>query len=82
MNLTIFKPLLKELIKFYIEELDHPTGGYLHVILDDGNTDAASIRYCLSECQLYGDSFGIFLARLMREFTEDELRGMYEGDWQ
>ena len=32
-----FKPFIKELIKFYYEDLGNSAGGCYHIVLDDGN---------------------------------------------
>jgi hypothetical protein len=29
----------------------NPVGGALHIVLDDGNTDDESIKYCLETCK-------------------------------
>ncbi len=77
-----FKPLLKDFIKFYYEDLGNVTGGYLHVVLDDGNLGEGTIYSCQTECEEKGDTFGYFLATLLRLFTEDKLQEMYDADWQ
>lgn len=76
------KPFLPQLIKFYYEDLGRLAGGSLHVALDDGNLDAEMIFHCQEFALKEGDSFGYFLATLMREFTEDELLEMYENGWR
>lgn len=75
------KPLLPELIQYYREELDNPTGGNLHIVLEDGNVDESSIWFCQEETGKKADTFGYFLATLMRSFTEDELEKYYENNW-
>lgn len=74
-----YKPFVKELIHFYYKDLDNGTGGLLHIVLDDGNTDC--IQFCKEECEENGDSFGFFLCRILEEFTEYELTEMFESDW-
>ncbi|MGV8914370.1 MAG: hypothetical protein ACOH1X_02865 [Kaistella sp.] len=81
MEFKAFKPLVKNLIQYYYFDLVNPTGGYLHIVLDDGNLDDQSIYFCQNECSKNGDTFGYFLATLLREFTEDELQKLYDDDW-
>ena len=76
-----FKPFITQLIKYYYDELDNCAGGYLHIVLDDNNTEHANIMWCQNECRKNNDSFGIFLCDVLLEFTEDELYDMYEDGW-
>lgn len=76
-----FKPFIKQLIKYYYEELGNLVGGNLHIVLDDGNIEHSFIIWCKAECKKNQDSFGVFLADVLLEFTEDELLDMYETDW-
>lgn len=75
------KPFLPQLIKFYYEDLGRLAGGSLHIVLDDGNLGADMIYHCQEFAQKEGDSFGYFLATLMREFDTEELEKMYENGW-
>lgn len=76
-----YKPFIKELIKYYYDDLGNGTGGSLHVVLDDGNLEHATIFWCQNECKKNKDSFGVFLADVLLTFTEDELDNMYNEDW-
>lgn len=76
-----FKPLVKELIKFYYEELCIGTGGDFHIVLDDGNIEDEHVWLCQEEAEKNNDTFGIFLGQVLRMFTEDERKKMYEDDW-
>jgi hypothetical protein len=80
-NIEKFKPFLRDFIKFYYEDLENGAGGYLHIVLDDGNVGFNDIEFSLDLAEKNGDSFGVFLARLLKEFTENELDEMYENDW-
>lgn len=75
------KPFLNQFIQFYYFDLDNMSGGNLHIALDDGNLSEGNIHFCQEEAEQNNDSFGIFLCRLMREFTEEELEKLYEKDW-
>lgn len=75
------KPMLCDFIAYYREVLGHSAGGYLHIVLDDGNLDAGHIRCCQEHAKQYGDSFCFFLASLMTYFTKKELTALYKKDW-
>lgn len=75
------KPFLNQFIQFYYFDLDNMSGGNLHISLDDGNLKEVDIFFCQEEAKKNNDSFGVFLTRLMREFTEEELEELYEKDW-
>jgi len=80
-NLDIFKPLIFDLIKYYVKDLDNPTGGSLHIALDDGNLCDDNLFFCQGFAKDAGDTFGYFLATILRHFTEDERESMYEAGW-
>lgn len=76
-----FKPFIKDLIKFYYEDLGNSSGGYYHIVLDDGNNQDGDVWFCQEESEKHNDTFGIFLGRVLRMFTEEEREKMYEEDW-
>jgi hypothetical protein len=76
-----FKPFIKDLIKFYYNDLGNSTGGNYHIVLDDGNIDDSCVWFCQEEAKKNNDTFGIFLGQILRMFTEDEREQMYEEDW-
>jgi hypothetical protein len=75
------KPFLNYFIQFYYKELDNSAGGLYHICLDDGNLEPDHIWYCQQECEKENDTFGIFLGLLLRSFTTEELKEMYNKDW-
>jgi len=75
------KPFVYDHIWYYREILNNPTGGSLHVVLDDGNTGHGSVHFCQIYAEDHDDTFGVFLARLLREFTEEKLSEMYQNGW-
>ena len=75
------KPFLNQFIQFYYFDLDNMSGGNLHIALDDGNLSEGNINFCQEEAEKNNDSFGVFLCRLIREFTEEELEELYYKDW-
>ena len=56
----------------------NPAGGGCHIVLDDGNVDDRSVRYCITWCKNIKDSVGLDLMnRLLNDFTESERRALY-----
>lgn len=80
MDFQNFKPFLKELIAYYYDMPDKAAGGYLHVVLDDGNISHEGILWCQNQCEEKGDTFGYFLCDILMQFSESELEEMYETD--
>jgi hypothetical protein len=74
------KNSIKELISYYYQMPENGAGGYLHIFLDDGNTDYSSLYFCQNECKEHGDTLGYFLCDVLLMFTEEELWHMYKHD--
>jgi len=70
--------LIKDFIRFYYYDLDNNVGGTLHIALDDGNLEESDLWFCQEACEANGDSFGYFLAALLRTFTVEEREAMYQ----
>jgi hypothetical protein len=82
MNIEIFKPRIRDLIKLYYEKTpENGAGGHLHIVLDDGNIEHANILWCREGCQKAGDKDGVFIANVLLCFSEEELQDMYDKDW-
>ena len=75
------KPFIKDFVKFYYEDLGNLTGGYYHIVLDDGNVSDMDVWYCQEEAIKNKDSFGIFLGLILRMHTEEEREEMYNDNW-
>ena len=75
------KHFVKKLIWYYYNDLDNPSGGNLHIVLDDGNIEHANIMWCRDKCEEDRDTFGIFLCDFLMQFTETELWDLYDNDW-
>lgn len=74
------KPVIKDLIEYYCELPNNEVGGYLHIILSDGNTEDSDIAFCREECQIHGDTLGELICDLLLQFTEEEREVMYKND--
>ncbi|MGB5052684.1 MAG: hypothetical protein WBO46_27280 [Caldilineaceae bacterium] len=81
-DFAIMKPFACDLIHYYMDGLGNTAGGSLHIVLLDGNTDEGSVAFCQKYAIEAGDSFGYFLAILLRHFSEDALEEMYKRGWR
>jgi hypothetical protein len=78
-----FKPIIKELIKFYYDQPGNGAGGgILHIILDDGNTDHAFIDAAKWEAYDAKDYTAALICEVLMCFSEEEIDAMFEdGHW-
>lgn len=60
------------LIKFYYEVMDNPTGGNLHIVLDDGNLEDGHITFCRDQASAAKDYVGEALASMLLDLSEEE----------
>lgn len=63
--------------EYYLDH-DNPTGGYLHVVLDDGNVGDADVKFCLMEADRGGDDAAVALGWALLGLTEEERERVYE----
>jgi hypothetical protein len=61
-----------DLVRAYYWGDGNGVGGYLHIVLDDGNTDAVSINWCIARAESEGDLFGALLGRLLLTLPEED----------
>lgn len=47
-------------------------GGSLHIVLDDGNVDEDSVRFCLTYARDRDDAVGVALANVLLSLTDDD----------
>lgn len=80
MDFEILKPFLLDFICYYYTDLNNLTGGNLHAALDDGNLDDGYLWTCQESALNTGDTFGYFLATLLRHFNTNELELMYQNN--
>lgn len=74
--------ILPELIDIYMNYLDNPSGGNLHIALSDGNLSDGDIWFCQEAAMKAGDRFGELIGELLRSIPEDEREAMYEIGWE
>lgn len=56
----------------------NPSGGELHVALDDGNLDASDVLWCLNQAQSVGDKEAVAIAKMLLDMSVDERYELYE----
>lgn len=61
----------------YYAKPGNEAGGYLHVVLDDGNLGDDSIRFCRGECAKAGDAAGVRLANVLLEMSKSQRQRLY-----
>jgi len=60
--------------EYYIDE---PCGGSLHIVLDDGNIDKDSVRWCAGYACGANDDIGSDLANLMLHMNYNQRKKIY-----
>ena len=70
-----FCRMREDIDKYYVI---NPAGGGCHIVLDDGNVDDRSVKFCITWCKDIKDPAGLDLMnRLLNDFTENERRALY-----
>ena len=67
-------PEVSVLVRAYYAKPGNEAGGNCHVALDDGNLDNGGLRFCLAECEYYGDKDGAEIMRLMLQMSRSQRR--------
>lgn len=63
-------PEVMPLVRRYYEK--HPSGGSLHILLDDGNVSDSDADFCLKAATEAGDADGVELARLVAQMSRTQ----------
>lgn len=72
--------MLVYLIDTYYEY--ESAGGSCHILLDDGNYGLKNAEFCLKRAKERNDYFGIKIAELLCEFSEEEQEQIVERSWE
>jgi hypothetical protein len=59
---------------------EHPTGGALHIVVDDGNLEDSSVEFCYGFALEEDDGYGAALALLLSRMTRSQ-RGRVANRW-
>lgn len=57
--------------------VDHPTGGSLHIVLDDGNLADRHVEFCRDFARERGDARGVRIATALLRMTRTQRRRIY-----
>ena len=79
---TVNKPTIPEvlpLVRAYYAKPGNGCGGSLHIVLDDGNVDAADVQWCLRYAQEQGDEDGVRLASLLLQMSRTQRTKLYRA---
>lgn len=67
------KITLPEVVGDFAEYLaSNPAWGSLHIVLDDGNVDDASVNYCLEHARNVDDIEGARLAEILLQLSKTQ----------
>jgi len=66
-----------EMARAYYAKYGNECGGSLHVVLDDGNVDDDSVRFCCNWAADNQDADGVDLANKLLTITEDMRHELY-----
>lgn len=58
----------------------HPTGGSLHIVLDDNNVEDGHVEYCIKYAHEQGDEEGRLLGELLLRMSKTQ-RLRIAGSW-
>ena len=70
-------PDVLPLVHAYYALPGNGAGGNLHIVLDDGNVDDSSVRFCLTQARERGDEPGIILAEALLLMSRTQRTKLY-----
>jgi len=73
-------PEVLPLVRAYYALPGNSTGGSLHIVLDDGNTDDSSVLFCIRRAHQLDDTDGITLAEILLKMSRTQRRKLYSLD--
>lgn len=77
------KPTVPEvlpLIKAYYAKPGNGVGGWLHIVLDDGNIETSHIEYCKQSAIEHNDADGVAIADLLLRMSKTQRKKLYASD--
>jgi hypothetical protein len=72
-------PDVARMVRDYYATDGNEAGGYMHIVLDDGNLGDDSIRFCQGECAKAGDAAGVRLADILLEMSPSQRKRLYRS---
>lgn len=71
----IIETAIKLIKPYYV---NNPSGGSLHIVLDDGNTEDSNLDFCILYALEEGDYSAVVIGGFLLAMTEDEREELYE----
>lgn len=65
-------PELRPRLQAYLDVPGNSCGGSLHIVVDDGNCDDSSVRFCIEYAEEHGDTEGAAIAREMLRMSKTQ----------
>ena len=72
---------LGKLVEYYYDLPNNGAGGFLHIVLDDGNTNYDSIIFCYQQCDENKDTLGLLICDILLEIDEHIREILYLKRW-
>jgi DNA-directed RNA polymerase specialized sigma24 family protein len=66
------------LIRAYYQLPENGAGGWLHVVLDDGNIEDEFVRESIKMAETEGDTEAVRLGEMLLQLTEDEREALVQ----
>lgn len=67
------KPTIPDVVERFSEYVrNHPNGGSLHIVLEDGNIDTESVMWCINYASVHGDVEGEALGRVLLTMSKTQ----------
>lgn len=70
-------PEVLPMVRAYYAKEGNSTGGNFHIVLDDGNWDDGSVKFCLNEARKTGDEDGVRLGELLLRMSRTQRLKLY-----
>lgn len=74
------KPTVSEVLQLvnqYYSQSKNSVGGNLHIVIEDGNIDNYSIKFCLEQAKEQKDEEGIIIANLLLQMSKTQRKKIY-----
>lgn len=70
---------MQQRLKWFMEA--NPTGGNLHIVMEDGNLEDHHIQWCLTNALDEGDGEAAVLAHWLLKQSEEDREYIYNKNW-
>jgi hypothetical protein len=73
---------VEPLVRAYLSLPENTVGGNLHIMLDDGNTKAKDVDFCIARAEADEDWPGYWLARVLARCSRTQRKKLSILPWQ